>query len=119
MKVIVQLSSREELKALPIIYRHSPAMVLPEGKYVLNEGAVTALREAGVKSPGGLGTGNERLQQKHQAHPGTHLAGLVQRLQGVGQGPHELFPLRRDGERQGGAFERCVGGVGSAPGEPR
>lgn len=49
MKVVIQLSQREELKALPIIYRHSPAMVLPNRTYVLSEGAVTALREAGVK----------------------------------------------------------------------
>ena len=49
MKVVIQLSQREELKALPIIYRHSPAMVLPDRTYVLSEDAVTALREAGVK----------------------------------------------------------------------
>ena len=49
MKVVIKLSRREELKALSIIYRHSPAMVLPDGTYVLSEGAVTALREAGVK----------------------------------------------------------------------
>ena len=49
MKVAIRLSRREELKALPIIYRHSPAMVLPGGTYVLSEGAVAALREAGVR----------------------------------------------------------------------
>jgi hypothetical protein len=49
MKVAIQLSKRDELKALPIIYRHSPAMVLPNRTYVLSEGAVTALRDAGVK----------------------------------------------------------------------
>jgi len=48
MKVIIQLSRREELKALPIIYRHSAAMVLPNGTYVLSEGAVSALRNASV-----------------------------------------------------------------------
>lgn len=49
MKVVIRLTHRERLKALPIIYRHSPAMVLPNGTYVLSEGAVSALRAAGVK----------------------------------------------------------------------
>ncbi len=49
MKVVIQLSSREELKALPILYRHSPGMVLPGRTYVLSEEAVSALRAAGVK----------------------------------------------------------------------
>ncbi len=49
MKVVIQLTRRERLKALPIIYRHSPAMVLKDGTYVLSEGAVDALRAAGVK----------------------------------------------------------------------
>ncbi len=49
MKVVIRLSRREELKALPIIYRHSPAIVLPNGTYVLSEGAVDALRSAGVR----------------------------------------------------------------------
>jgi hypothetical protein len=49
MKIAIRLSQREELKALPIIYRHSPAMILPERMYVLNESTVTALRKAGVK----------------------------------------------------------------------
>ena len=49
MKVIIRLSRREELKALPILYRHSPAMVLPNGTYVVAEGAATALRDAGIR----------------------------------------------------------------------
>src|SRR5262249_11958993 len=49
MKVVIQMSRKEELKALPIIYRHSPAMVLPNGTYVLSDGAVDALRNAGVR----------------------------------------------------------------------
>jgi hypothetical protein len=49
MKVIIRLSRAEELKALPIIYRHSPAMVLPGGTYVLEQAAADALRDAGVK----------------------------------------------------------------------
>lgn len=48
MKIVIQLSSREEAKALPILLRHSPGMVLPNRTYVLNEAAVQALRQAGV-----------------------------------------------------------------------
>jgi hypothetical protein len=49
MKVVIQLSAREELKALPILLRHSPGMVMPERTYVLNEQAVDALHQAGVR----------------------------------------------------------------------
>jgi hypothetical protein len=49
MKVIIQLTRREQLKAIPIIYRHSPSMVLPNRTYVLSEGAVESLRAAGVR----------------------------------------------------------------------
>lgn len=49
MKIIIRLSSEEELKALPILLRHSPGMVLPNRTYVLNVEAVRALREAGVR----------------------------------------------------------------------
>lgn len=48
MKVVIRLTRGEELKALPIIYRHSAAVVLPNATYVLSESAVTALRDAGV-----------------------------------------------------------------------
>jgi hypothetical protein len=49
MKVVIQLSAREEIKALPILLRHSPGMVMPERTYVLNEQAVDALHQAGVR----------------------------------------------------------------------
>jgi len=49
MKVIIKLSVREEAKALPILLRHSPGMVLPERTYVLGEEAVLALQAAGVR----------------------------------------------------------------------
>jgi hypothetical protein len=49
MKVVVRLTRAEELRALPILYRHSPGMVLPNRTYVLSAGAVNALRDAGVK----------------------------------------------------------------------
>lgn len=49
MTVVVRFTSREEAKALPILLRHSPGMVLPERTYVLNREAVDALRSAGVR----------------------------------------------------------------------
>ena len=49
MKIIIQLSSEEEAKALPILLRHSPGMILPERTYVLSEDAVASLRNAGVR----------------------------------------------------------------------
>ena len=49
MKVIVQLARDEEAKALPILLRHSPGMVLPHRTYVLSNEALRALREAGVR----------------------------------------------------------------------
>ena len=49
MKVIIRLSAREELRALPILLRHSPGVVLPDRTYILSVEAVRALRSAGVK----------------------------------------------------------------------
>jgi ABC-type hemin transport system substrate-binding protein len=49
MNVVIQMSGQEELKALPILYRHSPGMVLPGRTYVISEEAVSALRQAGVQ----------------------------------------------------------------------
>ena len=49
MKIVIRLTSREETKALPILLRHSPGMVLPDRTYVLNSQAVEALRAAGVR----------------------------------------------------------------------
>jgi hypothetical protein len=49
MKVVVQFSAREELKALPILLRHSPGMVMPERTYILSEAAVDSLRQAGIR----------------------------------------------------------------------
>ena len=49
MKVIVHLTREEEVKALPILLRHSPGMVLPRRTYVLSEEALKALREAGIR----------------------------------------------------------------------
>jgi len=49
MKVIVKFSVREELKALPLLLRHSPGMVLPERTYVIAEEAAAVLLDAGIR----------------------------------------------------------------------
>ena len=49
MKVIIQLTKEEEAKALPILLRHSPGMVLPHRTYVLSEEALKALRRAHIR----------------------------------------------------------------------
>lgn len=49
MKVVIQLSVREESKALPILLRHSPGIVLSDRTYVLDQSAIAALLKAGVK----------------------------------------------------------------------
>jgi hypothetical protein len=49
MNVVVRLTEREELKALPILLRHSVGRMLRDGSYVISAEAVRALRDAGVK----------------------------------------------------------------------
>jgi hypothetical protein len=49
MSVIIRLTRREELRALPILLRHSPGAVLPERTYVLRPEAVESLRAAVVR----------------------------------------------------------------------
>ena len=49
MKVIIHLTKEEEAKALPIPLRHSPGMILPQRIYLLSEGALRALRKAGIQ----------------------------------------------------------------------
>lgn len=49
MKVVIRLSAKQELKALPILLRHSPGTILPDRTYVLSEEAVQALREGGIE----------------------------------------------------------------------
>lgn len=49
MKVIIHLTAQEELKALPILLRHTPGMVLPNRTYVISVEAAQLLREAGVR----------------------------------------------------------------------
>ncbi len=49
MKIIIQLTREEEAKALPILLRHSPGMILPERTYVLPEDVVGRLQTAGIQ----------------------------------------------------------------------
>ena len=49
MKLTIRFSKLEEARALPILLRHSPGMVLPDRTYVLNAEAVSTLCEAGVR----------------------------------------------------------------------
>ena len=48
MKVVIQLSVDAESKALPVLLRRSPGMVLVDRTYVLEDEDVHALRMAGV-----------------------------------------------------------------------
>jgi len=49
VKVIIHLSGEEEAKALPILLRHSPGVVLPNRTYVLSAEVLTSLRAAGIR----------------------------------------------------------------------
>jgi hypothetical protein len=47
--VVIRFSRRQELKALPILVRHSPGTILRGGYYIVRNDAARALRKAGVK----------------------------------------------------------------------
>jgi hypothetical protein len=47
--VVVRFSRRAELRALPILLRHSPGTILRGGFYIIRDDAARALRDAGVK----------------------------------------------------------------------
>jgi hypothetical protein len=49
VKIIIQLSKEEEAKALPILLRHSPGMIVRERTYVLGEDVVGSLQNAGIR----------------------------------------------------------------------
>jgi hypothetical protein len=49
VKVVIRLSTREEAKALPVILRDSPGMVLPNRTYILSEETLIKLQAEGVK----------------------------------------------------------------------
>lgn len=48
MKLVIRLSPREELKALPILLRHSPGTMLRDQTFVITAEAARAVRDAGV-----------------------------------------------------------------------
>jgi len=49
MKRVIRMNIGEELKALPILLRYSPGVVLPDRTYVLRSDALEALRQKGVR----------------------------------------------------------------------
>jgi hypothetical protein len=49
MKVTIRFTAAEELKALPILLRHSPGTILPERTYVISPEVARALQDAGIK----------------------------------------------------------------------
>ena len=49
MKAVIHLTEAEEAKALPILLRHSPGVILSQGTYLLGQNALKALRQAGVR----------------------------------------------------------------------
>ena len=49
MKVIIRMTKKEELKALPLLLRHAPGMMLRNRMYVLSEEAVSLLRDNGIR----------------------------------------------------------------------
>lgn len=49
MKVVVRLSPAEEIKAIPILLRHSSGSILADRTYLISEAAARALRAAGVR----------------------------------------------------------------------
>ena len=49
MKTIIHLTQEEEAKALPVLLRHAPGMILAERTYALGEDTVGLLQKAGVR----------------------------------------------------------------------
>lgn len=49
MKATIRLTAEEETKALPILLRHSPGMVLPDATYVVDEVVLLQLRSQGIR----------------------------------------------------------------------
>jgi hypothetical protein len=48
MNVVIQFSATEELKALPILLRHTPGTILPNRTYIISPEAVRALQDASI-----------------------------------------------------------------------
>ena len=49
MKSVTQFTKPEEARALPILLRHSAGTVFPKRTYVLDEEAVTELRNSDIR----------------------------------------------------------------------
>jgi hypothetical protein len=49
MKTIIQMSEAEEVKALPILLRDAPGIILSNRIYMISEESVQKLRAAGVQ----------------------------------------------------------------------
>ena len=49
MTIALQLTVEEEAKALPILLRHSPGMLLPNRTYMVSREAMRELQHAGVQ----------------------------------------------------------------------
>ena len=48
MSIVLQFTADEEAKALPVLLRHSPGMVLSNRRYVVENSVVQALRDVGI-----------------------------------------------------------------------
>ena len=63
MSVVVQIVAADDAKAWNLLQRHSAGMALPNRTYVLNDDALKALREAGVRfTEVSRGAGRPRVQ---------------------------------------------------------
>ena len=49
MKVVVRFTGAQERKAMPLLFRHSPGMILSDRTYIISEAAVHLLRAHGVR----------------------------------------------------------------------
>jgi hypothetical protein len=49
VKTVVRLVEEDELKALPLLLRHFPGMVLPNRTYILTEECLRELRARGIR----------------------------------------------------------------------
>lgn len=49
MDVVIQMSNEQAIKALPILYSHSPGVALQGGQYVISQAAAEAIKAAGVQ----------------------------------------------------------------------
>ncbi len=63
MSVVVQILAADDSKGWSLLQRHSPGMALPNRTYVVNDDAIKALREAGVRfTEVSRGVGRPRVQ---------------------------------------------------------